>query len=460
MTDMPHDDRLAKATDGGRIGTVRSGLGLRLGRVGGRATRYLVSIRRHRSQLAAAAIVLISLIAFGGLNWSAALLGWLALVVLAAIRPIRHDRFFGAADGIAGTVLATVEPARIDWPAVLASLPQPAMLLSRSAVVLHENAAARELIGESRSNQHVSALIRNPDFLEAVARIVSAQPAQPQVVRYWERVPVERHIEAAIGWLAPRPSDAESPAMLVSFADLTERERLERMRTDFVANASHELRTPLASLSGYIETLQGPAGSDAATRVRFLGIMADQAGRMRRLLDDLMSLARVEMRAHMLPRGLVDLVDVTRSVVEALEPLAREAGMTVVLEPFEGKAMARGDRDELVQVFQNLLHNALKYGREGGKVSIRIDPCAKDPQGRLAVSVMDDGPGIAPEHLPRLTERFYRVDPAASRAKGGTGLGLAIVKHVVARHRGELAIRSELGKGSTFTVLLPAYHPS
>ena len=230
------------------------------------------------------------------------------------------------------------------------------------------------------------------------------------------------------------------------------------MRADFVANASHELRTPLASLKGYVETLQGSAKDDADARERFLKIMAEQAERMSRLVDDLLSLSRVEMREYLPLSDEVELGVVLTEVAQTLEPLAKRAGVTLTLSRSDGEAIVRGDRDELLQVFQNLVQNAVKYGRSGGKVDIRMtrEPAASGRPEGFRVDVTDDGPGIAPQHLPRLTERFYRVNVAASREKGGTGLGLAIVKHILNRHRGALLIASKLGQGSTFSVSLPS----
>ena len=230
------------------------------------------------------------------------------------------------------------------------------------------------------------------------------------------------------------------------------------MRADFVANASHELRTPLASLKGYVETLQGKAKDDAEARARFLKIMEEQAERMSRLVDDLLSLSRVEMREHLPPSDDVDLGPILREVAQALEPVATRAGITLNLAAGEGEMVVRGDADELTQVFQNLIHNAIKYSDTGGKVEIvlRREPATSGRPPGLRVDVVDDGPGIPPQHLPRLTERFYRVNAAASRQKGGTGLGLAIVKHILNRHRGELVISSKLDQGSTFSVLLPS----
>ncbi len=227
------------------------------------------------------------------------------------------------------------------------------------------------------------------------------------------------------------------------------------MRVDFVANASHELRTPLASLLGFVETLRGPARDDAAARERFLAIMETQARRMARLVDDLLSLSRIELKAHVRPLDRVDLGAVVRQIADALKPLAAERGTVLRLVLPERGGDVLGDRDELLRVFENLIENAIKYGKDQGQVEVTLRRLANEggPE-RIEVQVTDDGPGVAPQHLPRLTERFYRVDAVASRGAGGTGLGLAIVKHIVMRHRGRLEIDSTPGKGSTFKVIL------
>jgi two-component system phosphate regulon sensor histidine kinase PhoR len=275
------------------------------------------------------------------------------------------------------------------------------------------------------------------------------------VVDLFERVPVERRISATVSRLGGRDGRRNLPLLLISFRDLTEQDKLAQMRADFIANASHELRTPLASLRGFVETLQGPARDDPEARSRFLSIMSSQANRMTRLIDDLLSLSRVEMRVHLPPRGILDLNEVATYVAQALEPLAAASKVKVVVTKSEGAVRIRGDRDEIVQVLQNLVHNAIKYGREGGRVEIAVSRVldGSPPVPRVLIAVADDGPGIAPEHLPRLTERFYRANAQTSRDKGGTGLGLAIVKHIVIRHRGELRISSVVGKGSTFSIL-------
>ncbi len=234
------------------------------------------------------------------------------------------------------------------------------------------------------------------------------------------------------------------------------------MRADFVANASHELRTPLAALLGFIETLQGPAKDDGEARQRFLGIMHEQAGRMSRVVADLLTLSRIELSEHNRPIGRADLGAILKRVAEALEIQARNKRMRVLIDTGAELPPVNGQDDELSQIFQNLMDNAIKYGREGTDVEVKATAAAELPPSfpdraarAIAVSVRDRGDGIAREHLPRLTERFFRVDTARSRKLGGTGLGLAIVKHSIARHRGALIIDSALGEGSTFTVYLP-----
>jgi two-component system phosphate regulon sensor histidine kinase PhoR len=239
---------------------------------------------------------------------------------------------------------------------------------------------------------------------------------------------------------------------LIVLHDTTALRRAERMRADFVANASHELKTPIAGIMGFIETLRGPAREDANARERFLGIMAEQADRMRRLVDDLLMLSRIEQHEHARPDSEVDVKRVLEGVRDLLQLKAasRKVALELTVDPALPDAV--GDHDELIVVFQNLIDNAIKYTRPSTVVKVTARPVGRD---RLAVAVSDEGDGIPATHLPRLTERFYRVDNARSRQLGGTGLGLAIVKHVVNRHRGRLDIQSSPGKGSVFTVTLP-----
>lgn len=336
------------------------------------------------------------------------------------------------------------------WRALIDALPDPAVTLDSAGYVMHHNALVRDLFPNVRVRRPFTHVSRDPELMDAIDRAADAR--EPIVVDLYERVPLERRVSATISRVMTTPGAQGLPAILITFRDQTTTDKLAQMRADFIANASHELRTPLASLRGFVETLQGPAREDPAAREKFLGIMASQAARMTRLIDDLLSLSRVEMRVHLRPTGLVDLNEIASYVAQTLEPLAEGYKATIHLHALPGPARVRGDREELVQVLQNLVHNSLKYGREGGRVDIRLSRESGKPR-RIAVAVSDDGPGIAPEHLPRLTERFYRANAATSREKGGTGLGLAIVKHIVNRHRGDLRIASQVGKGSTFTVL-------
>lgn len=340
--------------------------------------------------------------------------------------------------------------------AVLAHIPDPVILVDQRAVVLEANAAAHGLLPGLKTGHPLSFALRSPDVLNAINEVLVT--GLPLRIEYSERVPTERTFEVHIGPLRPDASGAEvRPGVVLFFRDLTSARRLEAMRADFVANASHELRTPLASVLGFIETLQGPARNDAVARERFLDIMRDQAHRMKRLVDDLLSLSRIEMRAHVAPTKAEDLTAIVTHMIEALTPLGRERGVAIQATLPEKPLLVFGDRDELLRLAENLIENAVKYGESGGKVDIELHHAHTDgtQPARAVFSVQDYGPGIAPDHLPRLTERFYRVDVAQSREKGGTGLGLAIVKHIVQRHRGQLDIASEPGKGARFTVTLP-----
>ena len=342
----------------------------------------------------------------------------------------------------------------MSWRAVVSAMPDPAVVLDADGTILHHSAAVADLFPRVRVGQQISSVSRSPELLAAIETARDA--GDVTVVELQDRVPVQRRVSAILTALAFGKPAAGKPALLLTFRDITDQEKLAQMRADFIAHASHELRTPLASLRGFVETLQGPARDDPKARERFLGIMATQAARMTQLIDDLLSLSRIEMRVHVPPRGTVELNEIVGFVAQSLEPVAQAAGVSIRVEHLPTPARVRGDREELVQVVQNLMQNAIKYGREGGHVTVRVAPeaAAGGSAPRVFIAVTDDGEGIPPEHLPRLTERFYRVSVSASRARGGTGLGLAIVKHIVTRHRGELKIASTVGKGSTFTVLL------
>jgi two-component system phosphate regulon sensor histidine kinase PhoR len=333
-----------------------------------------------------------------------------------------------------------------EQPRVIDVLPDPLLLIATDRRVSHANRAARELAGIDLKGYDLASGLRNPQLIAAVDAVLAGASGQSLEISF--PVPVERHFAVRVEPLG----EALPDAAVAVFHDLTALEQTERMRADFVANVSHELKTPLASLVGYIETLQGSAKDDAEARVRFLAIMEDQAQRMSRLVDDLLSLARIEMDEHSRPTDKVALGPLLQEVVSSLEPQAAKREIEITIDIAGDLPQPIADRDQLSEVFENLIGNAIRYGREGGEVRVTARP---EPEGHITIAVEDEGEGIEAAHIPRLTERFYRVDPARSRERGGTGLGLAIVKHILSRHRGRLAIESEPGKGSRFSVVLP-----
>jgi two-component system, OmpR family, phosphate regulon sensor histidine kinase PhoR len=333
------------------------------------------------------------------------------------------------------------------------ALAGPAIVTGKDLRVLGFNAAALEIAPNLRLTGGLALGFRAPEILQA-ARDVASGAAAEQII--WnESPPAARMFDVRI---APLPA-GEDLRLLLTMRDMSESRRVERMRADFIANASHELRTPLASMLGFIETLEGPARNDEKARTRFLGVMAEQGKRMARLIDDLLSLSRIEQNLHVRPQGQVDLSAILRHICDTLGPLAANSKVELKLDIVDG-AIVRGERDELVRVAENLVENAIKYSaRDNGEpahVLVRLN----GQEHNYRLSIRDDGPGIAAEHITRLTERFYRVNAPASRAKGGTGLGLAIVKHIVARHRGRFLIDSKPGEGSTFSVLLDRVEPA
>ncbi len=339
--------------------------------------------------------------------------------------------------------------------ALVAGMPDPAVLLDRAGRVIHFNAAAAQLAPALRKNELAQFALRSPEIITALREAIAT--TEPRRATYLDHVPVDRWMELMITPVpVPTAFGGTEKCMLMTFHDQTPLRRVEEMRADFVANASHELRTPLAALSGFIDTLQGPAKEDPKARDRFLAIMHAQATRMARLIDDLLSLSRVELSAHVRPDTVIDLVPIIRQVADGLEPLARERQVVVEINLPETSIMIAGDREELLRLFENLIENALKYGASGGKVIVSLSSAATaEGAPEIRVMVRDFGPGIAPEHLPRLTERFYRVDIGDSRSQGGTGLGLSLVKHILNRHRGRLLIESVPKHGATFTACFP-----
>jgi two-component system phosphate regulon sensor histidine kinase PhoR len=404
--------------------------------------------------LGVAAAVLLVLTLLDRLSPLDAIIAMIALIAAAAIRipPIAPSAEVRPQPppAISSRIPFIVDP---QLGSVIGALPAPTLLVDRRGTILVGNDAVVAALGPVRRGEPISFTVRAPEVIEALRS--SANDGATRRVEFTERVPLERTFEAHVIPVSFSRTGEPAEAFLLTFQELTQYRRIEQMRADFVAYASHELRTPLASLSGFVETLQGSARSDPVARDRFLGIMAEQARRMSRLIDDLLSLSRVELNEHLHPQNLVDLVPIVGHVCDTLSPLARERGVELVVTRTVDRLPVLGERDELIRLFENLVENALKYGASGKRVEVTMDATQSGDSGEAIVAVRDFGPGIAPEHLPRLTERFYRVDVETSRAEGGTGLGLAIVKHIVARHRGRLAIESEIGEGAAFTVGIP-----
>jgi two-component system, OmpR family, phosphate regulon sensor histidine kinase PhoR len=419
----------------------------------------------------AGAATLLTLIAAGALAPGPGLAG-VGLVAAATAGLVWRVRQEAAAE-------AGGRPAALE--AILEALPNPLMVIvagrtedSSGARVVFANAAAQAALDVRPDGSRLVNALRIPEVWEIVDEALVGRA--PGETTYESGSAQDRYWRA---FTRPLPDGADGSRLaLLIIRDDTDARRNERMRSDFLANASHELRTPLASLAGFIETLRGHARNDEAARDRFLGIMADQADRMSRLVADLLSLSRIELNEHILPEGQVDLAMAAMDVIDALAPQAKMAG--VALEhtlPPRGSATVVGDRDQILQVIQNLVDNGLKYAGPGGQVRIEVTPDLTESQaltprgsdsarlsllnpdrarGRYAVvRVEDTGPGIAREHLPRLTERFYRVEGQKSGERLGTGLGLAIVKHITKRHRGGLAVESMVGRGTAFLAYFP-----
>jgi two-component system, OmpR family, phosphate regulon sensor histidine kinase PhoR len=335
---------------------------------------------------------------------------------------------------------------------LVAAMPEAALIVGVDGRVAVANKPALSLLSVLKLGDPLVLGLRAPDVVDAYRRVMASGEAE--TVQWIERVPVERMFEVSVGALTAPEGTVE--AALVTLRDLTEIRRVERLRVDFIANASHELRTPLASLLGFIETLQGSARDDAKARDRFLAIMREQGRRMARLIEDLLSLSRIEQKQHLRPETVVDLAQTVRTVVDSLSPMAEELGAEIRLSAPD-PVLVTGDRDELMRVAENLIENAIKYGVRQGADAKRVDVTVATTEKEASLTVRDYGHGIAPEHLPRLTERFYRVDATQSRARNGTGLGLAIVKHILTRHRGKLSIASRINHGSTFVASVPLH---
>ena len=410
-----------------------------------------------------------------------------AVIAIAAIATCLRVSRVSSDTGAAADAPAPPVPGPLaHFGEMLEALTDPVMLVEGARLkdtnarrYVFANSAARELLRIQRPEGPLTTALRSPEVLRAVdeallGRVVGVAEYETGGVqsRVWRVRAAPLGSRGIAGGVA-----------LLTLRDETEIRRSERTRADFLANASHELRTPLASLSGFIETLRGHARDDAVARDRFLAIMHEQAERMRRLIDGLMSLSRIELSEHVPPSGEVDVGLATMDVLEALAPLAVERKIEFKIAlPAAGEASVTGDRDQIIQVVQNLAENALKYGPTAGVVGVEVltrfdHMAAAGPDGAtsarfslltpdhssgrrfVALRVRDAGPGIAREHLPRLTERFYRVEGQRSSERGGTGLGLAIVKHIMNRHRGGLTVESAEGEGAMFTALFPSREP-
>ncbi len=406
---------------------------------------------------------LAALFAFGT-NAAAAVL--MVLAAAAAYWAMREGRRFditSSADQIELVGLAELAP-------LLEALPDPALLVDSESRVVGSNAAARRQMHFEARGQFLTSILRHPDVLEGVQGAL--REGASRAVEYETPAQVDRHTRC---YVAPVTWGADRAAMLV-FHDQTSRISTERMRADFLANASHELRTPLASLTLLIETLSGPARDNSADRDRFLGMMQVQADRMRRLIDDLLSLSRIELDEHVPPSDRADLSNVAREVADSLSPVLKERNVTLELRVPDKPVPVVGERFQLAQVVQNLVDNAVKYTPAGGTVTLEVagsgdreevsalagkrwdeaariallTPTAAANRSYAYVRVEDSGPGVSKQFLPRLGERFFRVERELGNERGGTGLGLAIVKHIVNRHRGGLLVESQPGRGSAF----------
>lgn len=339
------------------------------------------------------------------------------------------------------------EHAPLPW-ILFDNLPEPVLVLDANRVVVSANRAAKTLLGTVVEDADLALALRQPAALAAADAALSGITSEPTEIKFGGVAEQIFEVRAV-----PLDDNGAISAVL-TLHDTTRERRAQGMRSDFVANVSHELRSPLAAVLGFVETLRGPAKDDADARERFLGIMQGEAERMTRLIDDLLSLSKVEADEHIQPQDPIAIGPLLARVVDVVRARADERGVEIEVHVPGNVPNVIGDADQLTQVFQNLIENAVKYG--GEESVVRVTASVRDTApGGIAVVITDQGDGIPASDLPRLTERFYRVDKARSREMGGTGLGLAIVKHIIGRHRGRLEIDSEEGVGSTFAVLLP-----
>ncbi len=401
--------------------------------------------------VAALAGIILGFVLLGNLRADIALIGLVLLIALLAVLPLPVVT-------LTRTVEVPAPKAEEEGDAVSAfaeALADPCFVLDRRGTVLFRNTPGERQYPSLQPGRVMTLVLRNPELVAAIETAIrTGEPRGLELhetlpAETWDKVLVSPLLRSGVDWM-----EDDSRQVLVTFQSLTELKRVDAMRADFIANASHELRTPLASLMGFIDTLLGPAAKDEAAREKFLGIMRGQADRMSRLIDDLLSLSRIEMHQHVRPTGSLDLAGLLREVREGLQTQAKAAELEIVLTVPDHPVQVTGDRGQLYEVFENLIDNAIKYGASGKSVEVSLGETGR-PGLRHQVSVIDHGPGVEPEHVPRMTERFYRIDAEISRKKKGTGLGLAIVKHIIQRHRGQMSIRSAPGEGLRVDVLLP-----
>lgn len=341
------------------------------------------------------------------------------------------------------------------------TLPDILIMTDDNKMIVRTNRAARNIFGQNLAHRHLREIIHSEKLTNAVSVVI--EDLRGQQVEFHLPGEVPRDFNAIIERF-PIPSEG-GISIVITLTDITQQKRIQSMRADFVANASHEIRTPLASIIGFIETLRGPAKDDPVARDEFLRVMGDQAERMSKLVNDLLSLSKIEMNAHTSPTAKVDLLRIIRAEKQHFEWACQQKNVTLRLKLNDNLPMTRGDDEELAQVVRNLVGNAIKYTNPDTEIVLtaRLTSALPDDHNfrmlsrAICFSVEDHGEGIPKEHIPRLTERFYRVDTARTRKVGGTGLGLAIVKHVLNRHHGVMTIESEVGQGAIFSVYLPVY---
>jgi len=412
--------------------------------------RWRIRLYEGRWTLIAAALTLAFFVAAGSISMAAALAGFILIAVATLVISRNEARYRPSADD-AALFSRLREQSTNRFADVLSD---PCFILDQKAVIVHRNSAAHLQYPGATIGNPIAFSLRNPELLAAIEQVRSTGVAQEAEVH--QTVPNETWFAVSLTPLAQNGEDNASPdRIVVVMRNLTEQKRVEAMRADFIANASHELRTPLTSLIGFIDTLQGSAAKDPEARERFLGIMRAQSERMSNLIDDLLSLSRIELRQHLKPTEDTDLKQILHEVVDALQIQATDADLKVTVDVPKAPAIVSGDRDELYEAFQNLIDNAIKYGSDGDSVEVTLAPVTSRGEFDYLVNITDHGAGIAQEHVPRLSERFYRVDAESSRKKKGTGLGLAIVKHILNRHGGQMTIRSQVGVGTNVEVLLP-----